>query len=59
MILYTEGGKMEQILLAYGFPKETATTIMMLYRNTKSKIHSYDFFDNVAGILQGDTWAAY
>ena len=28
-------GKMEQILLAYGLPKETVLAIMMLYRNTK------------------------
>ena len=27
------GAKMEQILLAYGLPKETVTAIMMLYRN--------------------------
>ena len=26
---------MEQMLLAYGLPKETATAIMMLYKNTK------------------------
>ena len=30
-------GKMEQILLAYGLPKETATAIMMLNKNTKLK----------------------
>ena len=30
-------GKMDQILLAYGLPKETVTAIMMLYRNTKVK----------------------
>ena len=30
-------GKMEQIILAYGLPKETVTVIMMLYRNTKIK----------------------
>ena len=28
-------GKMEQILLAYGLPKETVAAIMILYRNTK------------------------
>ena len=27
-------GKIEQILLAYGLPKETIAAIMMLYRNT-------------------------
>ena len=52
-------GKMEQILLAYGLPKETVTTIMMLYKNTKVKVRSpdgdSDYFDIVAGVLQGDT----
>ena len=35
-------GKMEQILLAYGLPKETVAAVMMLYRNTKVKVHSPD-----------------
>ena len=56
-------GKMEQILLAYGLPKETVTAIMMLYGNTKVKIRSpdedTDYFDFVAGVLQGDTLALY
>ena len=30
-------GKMEQILLAYGIPKETIAAITILYRNTKVK----------------------
>ena len=30
-------GKMEQILLAYGLPKETVAAITILYRNTKSE----------------------
>ena len=50
-------GKMEQILLAYGLPKETIAIIMMLYRNTKVKVCSpdghIDYFDIVAGVLQG------
>ncbi len=54
---------MEQILLAYGLPKETVTTIMMLYRNTKVRVHSLDgdtdYFNIVAGVLQGDTLAPY
>ena len=29
-------GKMEQILLAYGLPKETVIAIMMLYENKKA-----------------------
>ena len=54
---FIHGGKMEQILLAYGLPNETVTTMMMLYRNTKVKIHSLDgdFFVIVAEVLQGDT----
>ena len=35
-------GKMEQILLAYGQPKETVATIMILYRNTLVKVRSTD-----------------
>ena len=53
----------EQILLAYVLPKETVTGIMMLYRNMKAKVHSLnggiDFFDIVAGLLQGDRLAPY
>ena len=56
-------GKMEQILLAYGLSKETVAAIMMLYRNTKVKWLSLDgdtnYFDIVAGVLQGDTLAPY
>ena len=54
---------MEQILLAYGLPKETIAVIMILYRNTKMKVRSPDgnteYFDIVAGVLQGDTLAPY
>ena len=35
-------GKMEQILLAYGIPKETVEAITILYRNTKVKVQSPD-----------------
>ena len=35
-------GKMGQILLAYGIPKETVAAIMVLYRNTKVKVGSLD-----------------
>ena len=56
-------GKMEQMLLAYGLPKETVAAIMMLYKNTKIKVHSLDedtdFFDIVTGVLQGDLLAPY
>ena len=61
-ILFTEG-KMEQILLAYGIPKETVNAIMMLYNNTRAKVLSpgsnTDFFDILAGVLQGDTLAPF
>ena len=54
---------MEQILLAYGIPKETAAAITILYRNTKVKVRSPDvnteYFDIVARVLQGDTLAPY
>ena len=54
---------MEQILLAYGIPKETVAAITILYRNTKVKVWSPDgdteYFDIVAGVLQGDTLAPY
>ena len=56
-------GKMEQILLAYGIPKETVAAITILYRNTKVKVRSPDgdteYFDIVAGVLQRDTLAPY
>ena len=54
---------MEQILLVYGLPKETVAAITILYRNTKVKVRSPDvdteYFDIVAGVLQGDTLAPY
>ena len=31
---------MEQIIFAYGLPKETIAAIMMLYRNTEEKVCS-------------------
>ena len=54
---------MEQILLAFSLPKETVTAIMILCRNTKGKVRSLDgdtdYFDIIAGVLQGDTQALY
>ena len=53
---------MEQILPAYGLPKETVAAITILYRNTKVKYvlrMETEFFDIVAGVLQGDTLAPY
>ena len=56
-------GKMEQILLAYSLLKETIAAITILYGNTKVKVRSLDgdteYFDIVAGVLQGDTLAPY
>ena len=56
-------GKMEQILLAYSIPKETVAAITILYRNTKMKVHLLDgdteYFDIVAGVMQGYTLAPY
>ena len=44
--------KVEQILLAYCFPKEIAIFIRMLYKDMKEMVHSPDgdsnFFDLVA-----------
>ena len=55
--------KMGQILHAYGLPKETVKAIMMLFKNTKVKVRSperdKDYFDIVAGGLQGNTLALY
>ena len=56
-------GKIKQILLAYGLPKETVAAIMMLYRNTQVKLRSpdgdTDYFNIVVGVLQRDTLARY
>ena len=60
---YIHRGKIEQILVAYGLPKETVVAIMILYRNTKVKVCLPDgdteYFDIVAEVLQGDTVASY
>ena len=56
-------GKIKQILLANGLPKETVAGIMILYKNRKVKICSPDrdtnYFDIVVRVLQGDTLALY
>ena len=56
-------GKIEQILLPYGLPKETVIALMMLCRNTKVKVCSLDgdtdYFNIVVGVLEGDTFAPY
>ena len=46
-------GKMEQILLIYGLPKETVAVFMMLYKNTKA--HARGVMAIVAGNVHGDT----
>ena len=59
----THRRKMKQILLTNNLPKETVAAIMMLYKNMKVKVRSSDgdtdYFDIVAGVLQGDTLAPY
>ena len=54
---------MKQILLAYSLLKETITIITINYKNMKVKVRSPDgvtnFFDIVAGVLQGDTVVRY
>ena len=56
-------GKMEQILLADGLPKESVEAIMILYKNTKVNVRSPDgytkYFVTVADVLQGDILAPY
>ena len=51
------------ITMIYGLPKETVAAITILYRNTKVKVRSPDgdteYFDIVAGVLQGDTLPPY
>ena len=53
---------MEQILLAYDHSKDSAAAKMILYKNVKAMVRSHDgnanFFDIIAGILQGDTLAS-
>ena len=54
-------GKIKQIFLSNGFLEKTA--IIVLYKNTKVKVLSLDrdtdYFDIVAGVLQGGTLAPY
>ena len=56
-------GRMNDILLAYGIPKEMVNGMMMLYKNTRSMVRSPDgdtsFFDITAGALQGNTLAPF
>ena len=56
-------GKMKEILEAYGIPSKITAAIMMLYTKTKSMVRSpdgdTDFFEILAGVLQGDTLAPF
>ena len=56
-------GKMRGILIAYGIPQERVDAIIMLHQDTCSMVRSPDgnteFFDIIAGVLQGDTLAPY
>ena len=57
------GGKMEQILLANGPPKETFAAMIMLYKNTKVKVCSPEgdtgIFEIIVNVLQEDKLAQY
>ena len=56
-------GKMLKILRAYGLSEELVSAIGILYTGTKAKVLSPDgeteFFEILAGVLQGDTLAPY
>ena len=52
-----------KILLAYGIPKKIVDLISLLYTNTSAQVITPDgkteFFEILAGVLQGDTLAPY
>ena len=54
---------MMTILKAYGIPDELVRAIEILYKDTRAKVITPDgeteYFDIVAGVLQGDTLAPY
>ena len=52
-------GKMEQILLAYDLPKETATAIMMLYKNMKALVCLPDGDTDFFNIVTREALAPY
>ena len=56
-------GKMMKILRAYGIPEQLVSAITKLYEDTRAKVLSPDgetnYFDILAGVLQGDTLAPY
>ena len=55
-------GKMEQILQAYGLPKETNKAFIMFAINTKVKVSvtgwKHRYLD-IVGVLKGDIFTAY
>ena len=56
-------GKLMEILRAYGIPTKTVDTISMLYKDTEAQVITPDgdteFFEILAGVLQGDTLAPF
>ena len=56
-------GKMMKILRAYGIPEQLVNAISTLYEKTRAKVLSpdgeTDYFEILAGVLQGDTLAPY
>ena len=52
--------EMEQLLEAYSIPNEITKAIMIIYKNTQAFARSLDgdaeFFNIIAGVLQGDTF---
>ena len=56
-------GKMLKILRVYGLSEQLFSAIGILYTGTKAKVLSPDgeteFFEILAGVLQGDTLAPY
>ena len=60
---FIDRSKMEQILETYGIPNEIIKAIMTMYKNIQVFVRSPDgdaeFFDIIAGVLQGDTLAPY
>lgn len=56
-------GKMMKILRAYGIPEQLVNAISTLYEDTRAKVLSpdgeTDYFEILAGVLQGDTLAPY
>ena len=52
--------EMEQLLEAYSIPNEITKAIMIMYKNTQAFVRSLDgdaeFFNIIAGVLQGDTF---